>query len=85
LYAIDASNNPPRSRYSDATENLPGLNPLHVPPFNVVTAEQMQALRKIRDSVYARRSEVNVPVTPVPANEPTDRLQLFGSMYKIGA
>jgi poly-gamma-glutamate capsule biosynthesis protein CapA/YwtB (metallophosphatase superfamily) len=84
IYSIDASNNPARSRYSDATENLPGLNPLHVTPFNVVTAEQMQSLRKIRDSVYARRSEVNVPVTAVPANEPADRLQLFGSRYKIG-
>jgi capsule synthesis protein PGA_cap len=85
MYSIDASNNPARSRYSDATDNLSGLNPLHVTPFNVVTAEQMQALKKIRDSVYARRSEVNVPVPPVPATEPADRLELFGSMYKVGA
>ena len=85
LYSIDGSSNPGRSRYSDATENTPGLNPLHVTPFNVVTAEQMQALKRIRDSVYARRSEVKVPVAPVTTNEPADRLQLFGSMYKVGA
>jgi poly-gamma-glutamate synthesis protein (capsule biosynthesis protein) len=85
LYSIDPSNNPARSRYSDATENTPGLNPLHATPFNVVTAEQMQALKKIRDSVYARRPEVKVPVAPVAANEPADRLQLFQSMYKVGA
>ena len=85
LYSIDSSSNPGRSRYSDATENTAGLNPLHVTPFNVVTAEQMQALKRIRDSVYARRSEVKVPVAPVATNEPADRLQLFGSMYKVGA
>src|SRR5262245_37439005 len=84
MYSIDASNNPARSRYFDATANMPGLNPLHVTPYNVVTAEQMQALKKIRDSVYARRSEVNVPVAPLAANEPADRLQLFRSMYKVG-
>ena len=84
MYSIDPSSNPARSRYSDATENTPGLNPLHVTPFNVITAEQMRELKKIRDSVYARRAEVKVPVAPVAANEPTDRLQLFQSMYKIG-
>jgi poly-gamma-glutamate synthesis protein (capsule biosynthesis protein) len=85
LYSIDPSSNPGRSRYSDATQNTPGLNPLHVTPFNVVTAEQMQELKKIRDSVYARRSEVKVPVAPVASNEPGDRLQLFQSMYKVGS
>jgi poly-gamma-glutamate synthesis protein (capsule biosynthesis protein) len=85
MYSIDPSSNPARSRFYDATESTPGLNPLHVTPFNVVNAEQMQALKKIRDSVYARRPEVKVPVAPVAANEPADRLQLFQSMYKVGA
>jgi hypothetical protein len=44
----------------------------------------MQALKKIRDAVYARRGEVTVPVLPIPANEPADRLQLFRTWYKVG-
>ena len=39
MYSIDASNSPEPSRYFDATNNKAGLNPLHVNPFNVVTAE----------------------------------------------
>jgi len=85
MYSIDASNSPEASRYFDATNNKAGLNPLHVTPFNVVTAEQMQALKKIRDSVYVRRGEVTVPVAPVSANEPADRLELFRAWYKVGA
>jgi hypothetical protein len=50
----------------------------------VVNAEQMQDLRKIRDAVYARRSQVLVPVAPLPSNEPKNRLSLFGTQYKIG-
>lgn len=51
MYSIDPSNSPEPSRYFDATNSKAGLNPLHVTPFNVVTAEQMQALRTIRESV----------------------------------
>jgi poly-gamma-glutamate capsule biosynthesis protein CapA/YwtB (metallophosphatase superfamily) len=84
MYSIDPSNSPEPSRYFDATNTKAGLNPLHVTPFNVVTAEQMQALKKIRDSVYARRGEVTVPVAAVAPNEPADRLELFRSWYKVG-
>jgi poly-gamma-glutamate capsule biosynthesis protein CapA/YwtB (metallophosphatase superfamily) len=84
IYSIDPSNSPEPSRYFDATNAKPGLNPLHVTPFNVVTAEQMRALRQIRDSVYSRRGEVPVPVAPVARNEPTGRLELFRSWYKVG-
>jgi poly-gamma-glutamate capsule biosynthesis protein CapA/YwtB (metallophosphatase superfamily) len=85
MYSIDPSNSPEPSRYFDATNAKAGLNPLHVTPFNVVTAEQMRGLRQIRDSVYARRGEVGVPVAPVAPNEPADRLELFRSWYKVGA
>ena len=84
MYSIDPSNSPEPSRYFDATNTKAGLNPLHVTPFNVVTAEQMQALKKIRDAVYARRGEVTVPVLPIAVNEPADRLQLFRTWYKVG-
>jgi poly-gamma-glutamate capsule biosynthesis protein CapA/YwtB (metallophosphatase superfamily) len=84
MYSIDPSNSPEPSRYFDATNVKPGLNPLHVTPFNVVSADQMRALKQIRDSVYARRGEVTVPVAPISPNEPADRLQLFRANYKVG-
>jgi len=83
MYSIDPSSNN-RSRFTDATENMPGLNPLHVTPYNVVTAEHMQALKKIRDAIYARRPEVHVPVAPVAADEPTGRLRLFQTAFTVG-
>src|SRR5437867_2361857 len=84
MYSIDPSSNN-RSRYTDATENMPGLNPLHVTPYNVVTAEHMQALKKIRDAIYARSPEVRVPVAPVATNEPAGRLNLFQTAFTVGA
>jgi poly-gamma-glutamate capsule biosynthesis protein CapA/YwtB (metallophosphatase superfamily) len=83
MYSIDPSSNN-RSRFTDATENMPGLNPLHVTPYNVVTAEHMQALKKIRDAIYARRPEVRVPVAPVAADEPAGRLRLFQTAFTVG-
>src|SRR5215831_9309579 len=83
MYSIDPSSNN-RSRFTDATENMPGLNPLHVTPYNVVSAEHMQALKKIRDAIYARRPEVRVPIAPVAAGEPAGRLQLFQTAFVVG-
>src|SRR5207249_22527 len=60
----------------------PGLNPLRLTTFNTVTAEQFQALKKIRDAVVTRYSE-----TPAPMNAPKDlpdRMELFGTHYKLG-
>jgi poly-gamma-glutamate synthesis protein (capsule biosynthesis protein) len=84
MYSIDPSSNPGWTRYTDAREKWPGLNPLHVTPYNIVTAEQMASLRQIRDAAYLHRSEVTVPVAPVPANEKAGELTLFGSRYKVG-
>jgi Bacterial capsule synthesis protein PGA_cap len=84
MYSIDPSSNPAWTRYTDARDKWPGLNPLHVTPYNVVTAEQMASLRKIRDASYAHRSEVTVPVAPAPANESPNELSLFGTRYKVG-
>src|SRR5262249_6470722 len=84
MYSIDPSSNPGWTRYTDARDKWPGLNPLHVTPYNVVTAEQMASLRKIRDASYAHRSEVTVPVAPVPANESPNELVLFSTRYKVG-
>ena len=84
MYSIDPSSNPGWTRYYDARDKWPGLNPLHVTPYNIVTADQMASLRKIRDASYAHRSEVTVPVAPVPANESPNELSLFGTRYKVG-
>ena len=61
----------------------PGLNPLRLTTYNIVSAEEFQALKKIHDAVMARRGEVPVPVG-LP-REAADRLELFGKNYKIGA
>jgi poly-gamma-glutamate capsule biosynthesis protein CapA/YwtB (metallophosphatase superfamily) len=84
MYSIDPSSSPGPSRFGDARDGVPGVNPLHVTPYNIVTAEQMASLRKIRDAVYAHRSEVPVPVAPTPANEGPDTLFMFGTWYKVG-
>jgi len=60
----------------------PGLNPLRLTTYHIVTAEEFQALKKIRDAANARRGEVSVP-GPAPADRP-DRLELFGKYYKVG-
>jgi poly-gamma-glutamate synthesis protein (capsule biosynthesis protein) len=84
MFSVDPSSSPEPSRYFGATNIKAGLNALRVTPYNTVTADQMRALKQIRDSVYARRGEVGVPVAPVPANEPADRLELFRAYYKVG-
>jgi hypothetical protein len=90
MYGIDPYSNPSLSRESGATYQQgsrggsPGLNPLRLTPLFVVTVDQMDQLRKIRDSVYARRDEVFAPIPPVKPNEPKDRLELFGQSYKVG-
>jgi poly-gamma-glutamate capsule biosynthesis protein CapA/YwtB (metallophosphatase superfamily) len=84
MYSIDPSSYPGRTRYTDARDKWPGLNPLHVTPYNIVTAEHMAALRQIRDASYAHRSEVTVPVAPLAANESPNELILFGTRYKVG-
>jgi len=65
---------------------VPGLNALRVSQTNIVTEDQLEALRKIRDSVYARRNDAAYPypMADIPANEPKDRLELFGQSYKVG-
>jgi poly-gamma-glutamate capsule biosynthesis protein CapA/YwtB (metallophosphatase superfamily) len=49
-----------------------------------VTADQMAALKKVRDAVYTHRTEHANAVDPIPATEPADRLDLFGVRYRVG-
>lgn len=65
---------------------LPGLNPMRVTMFQIVTPEELAQLRTMRDAAYAHRTEVTNSVPPIPANEPQDRLQLsrVGGWFKAG-
>ena len=91
MWSIDPTSEPspvvPATYRNGDQGGAPGMNPLRVTPHYIVTAEQLEALRKIRDSVYSRRSEVpstSLAIPPVPADEPKDQLELFGISYKVG-
>jgi len=65
------------------TGGKPGVNGVNLTRFEVVSAEQLAALKKVRDAVYEHRTEYVNAVDPI-ANEPADRLDLFGQRYKVG-
>ena len=60
----------------------PGLNPMRLTTYHVVTSDEFQALKKIRDAANARRGEVSV-ASALPQDR-SDRLELFGKYYKVG-
>jgi hypothetical protein len=60
----------------------PGLNPLRLTVWNVVTKEQLEQIRVMRDAVVARRGEVDYPIE-VPKDDP-NRVQLFTTNYMVG-
>jgi poly-gamma-glutamate synthesis protein (capsule biosynthesis protein) len=84
---------PPVARTGAATYSSgtfigsPGVDGLHLRTYYIVTSDQLQALRKIRDAVYARRNEVAYPdmTDPMKGIDPTKYLELFGTWYKVGA
>jgi poly-gamma-glutamate synthesis protein (capsule biosynthesis protein) len=72
----------------------PGLNPLRVIRFSNVTAEQMEALRKIHDAYgygaeaglnqKVAASSISAPIYHFPVQLGPDELYLFGTYYKVG-
>lgn len=66
------------------TNGLPGTDMLHLNAYHIVTQEDLDALRKMRDRAYQHRTEVSNPVPPIPANEPKDTLDFWGTLYKAG-
>ena len=64
----------------------PGQNILDLTKYQIVTQQQMDVLRGMRDSIYEHRTEFADPVPPIPANEPKDRLQFLqaGERFKVG-
>jgi poly-gamma-glutamate capsule biosynthesis protein CapA/YwtB (metallophosphatase superfamily) len=89
VYSVDPTSGPTPT-FGAATYRVgndggrPGMNPLRVNVRYTVTAQQMEGLRALRDSVQARRGEVFAPIPPVDPNEPKDRLELFGQRYRVG-
>jgi hypothetical protein len=63
---------------------LPGANILHLNTYHVLPGDQLDELRKMRDDAYTHRTEVTYPVPPLPANEPKDTLNFWGTLYKAG-
>jgi poly-gamma-glutamate synthesis protein (capsule biosynthesis protein) len=62
----------------------PGVNGINLTRYQVVSPDQMAALRKVRDAVYQHRGEYANPVDAIGANEPAERLDLFGIRYRLG-
>lgn len=52
-------------------------------PFVYVTADQLGQLKAIKDSILARRSEVDVPID-LPKPDAPQTVALYGSTFKIG-
>ena len=61
-----------------------GVNAVRSTIWNVVTREQLENLRAMRDQIVARREEIkdSAPIA-VPKNDP-DRVQLFSANYMAG-
>jgi poly-gamma-glutamate synthesis protein (capsule biosynthesis protein) len=66
------------------TGGKPGVNGVNLTRYEVVSADQMAALKKVRDAVYQHRTEYANAVEAVSPNESGERLDLFGQRYKVG-
>jgi capsule synthesis protein PGA_cap len=83
----DVAGGPGGSRLSASyrignTGGRPGLNPISLTRSIVVTAEQLAAMKTIRDAVYEHRTEYSNPVA-LP-DDRAGQLEMFGTLYKAG-
>lgn len=66
----------------------PGGDGLHLAMYQVVSPDQLEALRKVRDELYLHRIELGgaYPVPLIPADEPKDTLVFtrLGEWFKAG-
>jgi poly-gamma-glutamate capsule biosynthesis protein CapA/YwtB (metallophosphatase superfamily) len=92
LISINSSISDPQQIAINANGKVParpGLNPLRLIRFTIVTADEMQALRKI-SAAYPRSgkgvaaSSISAPVYVFPNKETDDELYLFGTWYRVG-
>jgi len=92
LISLTSTISDPQEIAIDGKGNLPprfGLNPLRIIRFTIVTADQMKALRSIRDA-YPRSGKgvaagvISAPAYVFPNKETEDELYLFGTWYRVG-
>src|ERR1700734_2321217 len=60
------------------TGGKPGLNPIGLTRSIIVSRNLLDALKKIRDSVYEHRNDYTYPLDP-PSTEAAGQLDLFGT------
>lgn len=97
LISINSSISDPQQIAINANGKIPprpGLNPLRLVRYTNVTAEQMEALRKIHDAYpygsdagfnqKVAASSLSAPIFHFPVQLGSDELYLFGTYYKIG-
>ncbi|OJU17608.1 MULTISPECIES: CapA family protein [unclassified Sphingomonas] len=73
-----------RNKNGNDVGEVPGMNPLRLTVWNVVTAEQLEQLRAIRQSILDRRNEPDVArPTGLPHDEP-GKLEFLGKNYMVG-
>jgi poly-gamma-glutamate synthesis protein (capsule biosynthesis protein) len=86
IVGMHTPHNTAASNASYQTGNVggrPGLNALNYEVFHHVTAEQLEALKRIRAAVYTPPPGTSNTVR-LPADQTADRVQLFGIWYKVG-
>ncbi len=71
------------SYQSGLTGGRPGLNALNLTEAITVTADQLAAMQRVKDAVYAHRLDTSNPVD-APRADPPGTLDLFGQRYKAG-
>jgi poly-gamma-glutamate synthesis protein (capsule biosynthesis protein) len=65
------------------TGGRPGLNALNYETYHHVTQEQLDAIKRIRAAVYTPPPGATNTVR-LPPDQTPDRVQLFGTWYKVG-
>src|SRR5262249_58229010 len=61
-----------------------GLNPLNLTRAIAVTPEHLALLRRVKDGVFAHRTEYANPVRP-PSGDSDTSIEFFGTLYKAGS
>ena len=64
------------------TGGAPGVNPLHLTAYHIVSPEQLQSLRAIRDAVYGHTALAAADDAAVGGSK--DRLKFFDEWYEAG-
>jgi len=66
------------------TGGRPGLNALNLTRAIAVTPEHLALLKRVKDGVFAHRTEYANPVRP-PSGDSDSSVEMFGALYKAGS